>query len=267
MLVDSHCHLDMPAFAEDTAAVVARAEEAGIARMVSICTRLDAFPGVLALAERFPSVYCSLGVHPHEVATTKEDITADNLLRLAAHPRVVAIGETGLDYHYEHSPREAQQQAFRAHIAAARESGLPLVIHSRSADADMETILREEAARGAFPAVLHCFSSGRALAETAVELGISVSLSGILTFAKADELRAIVADLPTDSLLVETDAPYLAPVPHRGKRNEPAFVVHTAARAAELLGMEADDFARRSSANFFRLFSRVPPPQSGGKPA
>ena len=258
MLVDSHCHLDMPAFAEDLEAVIARADATGVGRMVTICTRLDGFPAVLAIAEEFSQIFCSLGVHPHEVATTEEEITAEALLHRTQHPKVVAIGETGLDYHYEHSPREAQQRAFRAHIAAARESGLPLVIHSRAADADMEAILREETDKGAFPAVLHCFSSGRALAMAAVDLGIYVSLSGIVTFAKAEELRAIVAELPVELLLVETDAPYLAPVPQRGKRNEPAFVVHTAACAAKLLGMGEGEFARRSSENFHRLFSRVP---------
>ena len=259
MLVDSHCHLDMDAFAEDIEAVVARAEAAGIARLVTICTRMDAFPGVLAIAERFAQVFCSVGVHPHEAADA-QGLDAEELIRHTQHPKVVAIGETGLDYHYEHSPREAQKRSFLAHIEAARQTGLPLVIHSRKADEDMQAILRQEMRKGAFPAVLHCFSSGRDLALAAVELGISISLSGIVTFAKAEELRAIVKELPLESLLVETDAPYLAPVPQRGKRNEPAFVVHTAARAAGLLGVGEGAFAQQTGENFFRLFSRVPRP-------
>ncbi len=256
MLVDSHCHLNMEAFADDVETVVSRAHEAGVERLVTICTRLDEYPQVSAIAERFEGVYCSVGVHPHEVAG-EEDVTADRLLELARHPKTVAIGETGLDYYYEHSPREAQQRSFRAHIDAARRSGLPLVIHSRQADEDMEAILREETGKGAFPAVLHCFSSGKQLAHAAIELGIYVSLSGIVTFSKAEELREIITGLPAEYILVETDSPYLAPMPHRGKRNEPAFVVHTAARGAQLLGMEEGAFARQTSDNFYRLFSKV----------
>ena len=256
MLVDSHCHLNMEAFADDVETVVSRAHEAGVERLVTICTRLDEYPQVSAIAERFEGVYCSVGIHPHEVAR-EEAVTADRLLELARHPKTVAIGETGLDYYYEHSPREAQQRSFRAHIDAARRSGLPLVIHSRQADEDMEAILREETGKGAFPAVLHCFSSGKQLAHAAIELGIYVSLSGIVTFSKAEELRDIITGLPAEYILVETDSPYLAPMPHRGKRNEPAFVVHTAARGAQLLGMEEGAFARQTSDNFYRLFSKV----------
>ena len=256
MLVDSHCHLNMDAFTDDVEMVVARAHAAGVERLVTICTRLDEFAQVVAIAERFEGVYCSVGVHPHEVAK-EEVVTVERIMELARHPKTVAIGETGLDYYYEHSPREVQQRSFRAHIDAARRSGLPLVIHSRQADEDMETILREENERGAFPAVLHCFSSGEQLAHTAVELGIYISLSGIVTFSKAEELRDIVTRIPAEYILVETDSPYLAPIPHRGKRNEPAFVIHTAAKGAQLLGMEEKAFARQTSDNFYRLFSKV----------
>ena len=256
MLVDSHCHLSMETFIEDVDAVVARAHAAGVERLVTICTRVDEFAAVVAIAERFESVYCSVGIHPHEVASD-EKINADRLVSLARHPKNVAIGETGLDYYYENSPRDMQQRSFRVHIEAARRTGLPLVIHSRQADDDMEMILREESGKGAFPAVLHCFSSGQQLAHTAIELGMYVSLSGIVTFSKAGALRKIVACLPVERLIVETDAPYLAPVPHRGKRNEPAFVVHTAAKMAELLGMDEGAFARQTRDNFYRLFSKV----------
>ena len=256
MLVDSHCHLNMEAFIEDIDAVVARAHAAGVERLITICTRVGEFAATVAIAERFESVYCSVGIHPHEVASDKK-ITADRLVSLARHPKNVAIGETGLDYYYENSPRDMQQRSFRVHIEAARRTGLPLVIHSRQADEDMEMILREESGKGAFPAVLHCFSSGQQLAHAAIELGMYVSLSGIVTFSKAGVLRKIVAGLPVERLMVETDAPYLAPVPHRGKRNEPAFVVHTAAKIAELLGMDEGAFARQTSDNFYRLFSKV----------
>lgn len=256
MLVDSHCHLNMETFIQDVDAVVARAHAAGVERLVTICTRVDEFAAAVAIAERFESVYCSVGIHPHEVASD-EKINADRLVSLARHPKNVAIGETGLDYYYENSPRDMQQRSFRVHIEASRRTGLPLVIHSRQADDDMEMILREESGKGAFSAVLHCFSSGQQLAHTAIELGMYVSLSGIVTFSKAGALRKIVAGLPVERLIVETDAPYLAPVPHRGKRNEPAFVVHTAAKMAELLGMDECAFARQTSDNFYRLFSKV----------
>jgi TatD DNase family protein len=220
MLVDSHCHLDFPDFAAERDAVIARARAAGVGTMLTIGTRLDQFPAVRAIAESYDDVWCSVGAHPHE-ATDHAATTAGELAALAAHPRVIGIGETGLDFHYDHSPREAQERVFRAHIAAARETGLPLIIHAREADDAIAAILREEHPPAA---VLHCFSSGRALAEAAVELGYYISISGIVTFRNAEDLRAIVRDLPLDRLLVETDAPYLAPVPYRGKRNEPAFV-------------------------------------------
>ncbi|TIN14613.1 MAG: TatD family deoxyribonuclease, partial [Mesorhizobium sp.] len=208
MLVDSHCHLDFPDFAEERAAIVARALAAGIGRMVTISTRVKRFQQILEIAEAFSEVYCSVGTHPHNAAE-ELDVTAEELVRLSDHPKVVAIGEAGLDYFYDRAPREAQAQGFRTHIAAARRTGLPLVIHSRDADGDMAAILEEETGKGAFPFILHCFSSGRRLAEVGVALGGYVSFSGILTFKNSTELRAIAADVPRERLLVETDAPYL----------------------------------------------------------
>ncbi|TIS06245.1 MAG: TatD family deoxyribonuclease, partial [Mesorhizobium sp.] len=210
MLVDSHCHLDFPDFAEERAAIVARALAAGIGRMVTISTRVKRFQQTIEIAKSFSEVYCSVGTHPHNAAE-ELDVTAEELVRLSDHPKVVAIGEAGLDYFYDRAPREAQAQGFRTHIAAARRTGLPLVIHSRDADGDMAAILEEETGKGAFPFILHCFSSGRRLAEVGVALGGYVSFSGILTFKNSTELRAIAADVPRERLLVETDAPYLAP--------------------------------------------------------
>ncbi|WP_339829254.1 TatD family hydrolase [uncultured Parvibaculum sp.] len=258
MLIDSHCHLDFPDFGPEVEDVVARAHAAGVGLMVTISTKVSEFERVRAVAERFPHVFCTVGIHPHEAASEPETDTA-TLIEMARHPKVVGIGETGLDYYYEHSPRAAQQRSFRAHIAAARETGLPLVVHTRDADDDMAEILVEETGKGAFPGLLHCFSSGPQLAEKAIELGLYISLSGILTFKTADELRATAAKVPMERLLVETDAPYLAPVPKRGKRNEPAFVVHTAAKLAEVKGVTAAELAEATTANFLRLFSRVPP--------
>lgn len=263
MLVDSHCHLDFPDFAEERAAIVARALAAGVGRMVTISTRVKRFPQLLEIAESYDVVYCSVGTHPHNAAE-ELDVTAEDLVRLSAHPKVVAIGEVGLDYHYNHAPRAAQAAGFRTHIAAARETGLPLVIHARSADDDVAAILEEETGKGAFPFILHCFSSGRRLAEVGVALGGYVSFSGILTFKNSAELRAIAAQVPRDRLLVETDAPYLAPVPHRGLRNEPSFVVETAKVLAETTGVTADEIARITTENFFRLFSKMPKPSISG---
>jgi TatD DNase family protein len=257
MLVDSHCHLDFTDFDADRDALVARARAAGVETMVTISTRVRRFPEIRAIAERYPRIFCSIGTHPHNAAE-EPDVTTDDLVRIAEVPLVVAIGEAGLDYHYDNSPREAQEQGFRRHIAAARTTGLPLVIHARDADDDVAAILTEETGKGTFPAVLHCFSSGRELAVRGVELGLYVSFSGILTFKRADELRAIAADVPMDRLLVETDAPYLAPVPHRGGRNEPAFVVETAKVLAEVKGVLAETIAAATSENFFRLFAKVP---------
>ncbi len=261
MLVDSHCHLDFPDFDPERDAVVERALEAGVRRMVTICTHVRRFEAILALAETYEAVYCSVGTHPHN-ADEEPDITTNMLVAHARHDKVVAIGEAGLDYHYDRSSRSEQAAGLRRHIAASRETQLPLVIHSRDADDDMAAILTEETGKGAFPAVLHCFSSGRALAETGIALGLYVSFSGILTFNRSEELRRIAADLPRDRLLVETDAPYLAPVPKRGRRNEPAYVAHTAAVLAETLGMSAEDLATLTTDNFFRLFSKVDRPAS-----
>jgi len=262
MLIDSHCHLDFPDFAAELDAVVARAHAAGIARIVTISTRVKRHAEVLAVAERFPEVYCSVGTHPHH-AHEELDIGTDELIARTRHPKVVGIGEAGLDYHYDSSPRDAQEQGFRNHIAAARATALPLVIHSRDADADMARILEEETGKGAFPAVLHCFTGGRDLAQRAIALGLFISFTGILTFKKSDELRAIAQSLPADRILVETDAPYLAPGPHRGKRNEPAFVTETAKVLAATRSVSADEIARQTTDNFHRLFRKVPPEFAG----
>jgi len=257
MLIDSHCHLDFPDFAAELDAVVARARAAGVGRMVTISTRVKKHAQVLGIAEKFPDVFCSVGTHPHH-AHEELDIDAAALVAIARHPKVVAIGEAGLDYHYDTSPRDAQEQGFRAHIAAARETGLPLVIHSREADSDMARILTEETGKGAFPAVLHCFTGGRDLAFAAIDLGLFVSFTGIITFKNSGVLREIAAALPAERILVETDSPYLAPVPYRGKRCEPAYVLETAKVLAETRGVTRDDIARQTTDNFFRLFSKVP---------
>lgn len=257
MLIDSHCHLDFPDFADELDAVVARARAAEVERMVTISTRIRRHSEVLAIAERFPDVYCSIGTHPH-YAHEELDVSAAELVTLSRAAKVVAIGEAGLDYHYDNSPRGAQERGFRTHIAAARETGLPLVIHSREADDDTARILEEEMGKGAFAAVLHCFTGGRELARRAVALGHFISFTGILTFKKSEELRAIAAGLPVDRILVETDAPYLAPGKYRGKRNEPAYVVETAKVLAETRGVSVDAIAQQTTANFFRLFTKVP---------
>src|SRR6201993_1669756 len=256
MLVDSHCHLDFPDFAVERDVVVARARTAGVETMLTICTRLDQFDGVRAIAEAYDGIWCSVGAHPHEAADHRE-LLAEELVALAEHPKVVGVGETGLDFHYDLSPRDVQSRVFRAHIAASRASGLPLIIHAREADREIALILEEERPP---PGVLHCFSSGRALAEVAITLGFYISISGIVTFRNAKELRGIVRDLPLDRLLVETDAPYLAPVPYRGKRNEPAFVTATAAAVAALKGVNAEEIAAATRDNFFRLFTKASPP-------
>jgi TatD DNase family protein len=255
MLVDSHCHLGFPDFAAEREAVIGRAKAAGVETMLTICTRLDQFDGVCAIAEAYDGIWCSVGAHPHEAAD-HATLLSDRLLALTDHPKVVGIGETGLDFHYDLSPREVQEHVFRTHIAASRASGLPLIIHAREADCEIARILEEERPP---PGVLHCFSSGRALAETAIELGFYVSISGIVTFRNAEELRAIVRDLPLDRLLVETDAPYLAPVPYRGKRNEPAFVATTAIAVAALKDVAPEHLAAATRENFFRLFTKAIP--------
>lgn len=259
MLVDSHCHLDFPDFAGELDDVMARARAAGVGSLVTISTRVKQHAQVLAIAERFPEVYCSLGTHPH-YSQEELDISAADLTTRADHPKIVAIGEAGLDYHYNFSAREAQQLTFRKHIAVARKTGLPLVIHSRDADTDMMDILTDEAGKGTFAAVLHCYTGGRDLARRAVALGFSISFTGILTFKNSDQLREIARQLPSDRILLETDAPYLAPVPHRGRRNEPAYVVETARVLAETRGVSVSEITRQTTGNFFRLFAKVPRP-------
>lgn len=263
MLVDSHCHLDFPDFEAERDEVISRAGAAGVELMVTISTRVKRLDALLAIADQYENVYCTVGTHPHNAAEETE-ITADALVELSRHPKVVGIGEAGLDYFYDNSPRDLQAQGFRRHIEAARTTGLPLVIHARDADDDVSAILREETGKGAFPFILHCFSSGPALARTGVELGGYISFSGILTFKKSEALREIARSAPHDRLLVETDAPYLAPVPHRGKRNEPAFVAHTAAVLADAIELSQEDVANLTTENFFRLFTKVPRPQHGG---
>ena len=257
MLIDSHCHLDVPDFADELDAVVGRARTAGVDRMVTISTRVKRHAEVLAIAERFPDVFCSVGTHPHH-AHEELDFTVEDLIARTRNPKVVAIGEAGLDYHYKFSPPAAQAEGFRRHIAAARETHLPLVIHTREADEDTARILEDEMGKGTFSAVLHCFTGGPDLARRAIDLGLSISFTGILTFKKSEDLRAIAAELPADRILVETDAPYLAPGKFRGKRNEPAYVIETAKVLAEARGVSLDQIARETSDNFFRLFSKVP---------
>lgn len=256
MLVDSHCHLDFPDFAAELPDVVARAEAAGVSHLVTISTRVRRFNEILAIAERFDSVSCSVGTHPHQ-AGEETDVTVKDLVDLSRHPKVVAIGEVGLDYHYDLGPREAQEQGFRTHIAASRETGLPLVIHAREADEDVAAILEEESARGAFPFLLHCFTAGPELARRALALGGYISFSGVVTFKKSEDLRAIACDVPADRILVETDSPFLAPIPHRGKRNEPSFVRETAKVLAEARGEPFETFAAATTRNFYTLFSKA----------
>ena len=257
MLVDSHCHLDFPDFADDLDAVVARAGDVGVGLMLTINTHVTRFERVLAVAERFANVYCTVGIHPHE-AGSEPAADLEQLVELSRHPKVVGFGETGLDYFYDKSPRDRQRASFRVHIAAARQTGLPVVVHTRDADDDTASILAEEMGQGAFSGLIHCFSSGPALAKAAQALGLFVSVSGILTFKKADELRQTVAGIPLDRLLVETDCPYLAPLPYRGKRNEPAHVAHTAATLAQVKGVTMAEVAAATTANFHRLFNKVP---------
>lgn len=259
MLVDSHCHLDFPDFAEELDAVVARAEAAGVGRMVTISTRVREHDKLRTIAERFPNVYCSVGTHPHH-ADEEDGITPDELIALTRHPKVVALGEAGLDNFYDNGSPEAQERGFRAHIAAARATGLPLVIHTREADEACGRILDDEMAKGPFRAVLHCYTGGRDLAMKAIELGLSISFTGIITFKKSQALRDLAAELPADRIMVETDSPYLAPGKHRGKRNEPAYVVDVARVLAETRGVSPEEIARQTTENFFRLFSKVPAP-------
>ena len=257
MLIDSHCHLDFPDFAPELDAVVARARAAGVARLITISTRVAKAATYRAIAERYEEVFFTIGTHPHQ-AHEEPDVSVADLVALSAHPKCVGIGEAGLDYHYDKSPRDIAARVFRAHIAAARATGLPLVIHARDADADVEAILRDEHAKGAFRAVLHCFTSSAGLARAGLELGLYVSFSGVLTFKNSQALRDLARNVPLERLLVETDAPFLAPVPHRGKRNEPAFVAATTAVLAELKGVSADTLAAATTANVLRLFGKMP---------
>ncbi|HEX3116329.1 MAG TPA: TatD family hydrolase [Bradyrhizobium sp.] len=261
MLVDSHCHLDFPDFADDLDGIVARAAAAGIGRIVTISTRVRRLGALLEISERFPNVYCSVGTHPHH-ADEEDGIPAAELIELTGHPKVVALGEAGLDYFYQHGSRQAQERGFRAHIAAARATGLPLVIHTREADEDCGRILEEEMSKGSFRAVLHCYTGGRELAMTAISLGLSISFTGILTFKKSQALRDLAAELPGDRIMVETDAPYLAPGKFRGKRNEPSYLGEIAKVLAETRGVSLDEISRQTTQNFFRLFSKVPPAEA-----
>ncbi len=257
MLIDSHCHLDFPEFAAELPDVIARAKAAGVGRMITISTRVAKYDVYRAIAEAHEEVWFSAGTHPHQ-AHEEPDVTTDQLVALASHPRCVAIGEAGLDYHYDKSPRDVAETVFRRHIEAARRTGMPLVIHSRDADDDMARILKDEMGKGAFNALLHCFTSSRALAMTGLELGLYVSFSGVLTFKNSQELRDLVRDIPLDRLLVETDAPFLAPVPHRGKRNEPSFVAETARVLAEAKGVSLSEVTAKTTHNALKIFSKMP---------
>jgi len=258
LIVDSHCHLDFPDFDDERPDVIARALEAGVERMVTICTKLRNEPAVRAIAEAYPAVFYAAGTHPMSAA--QEPLaTYDELVALAKHPKFVGIGETGLDYHYTAESAEIQKESLRIHIAAARHTKLPLIIHARAADDDMARILSEEFANGAYTCVMHCFSSSPELGRAALDLGFYLSMSGIATFPKSQEVRDIFAAAPLDRILVETDSPYLAPKPNRGKRNEPAYSVHTAAVGAEVFGIDYDTFATQTTANFDRLFWKAKP--------
>jgi len=259
LIVDSHCHLEYEGLAEQLDGILARSEQAGVGLMLSISSRVKNFPRLLAIAEAHDNVYCTVGTHPHN-AHEELDVPVSELVRLTKHPKVVGLGEAGLDYHYDLSPREAQMQGFRNHIAAARETGLPLIIHTRMAEDDTARVLEEEMAKGKFNAVLHCFTSQQWLAEKGAELGLYVSFSGILTYKNAEDIRATAKALPIDRVLVETDAPFLAPVPFRGKSNEPSFVVKTLEQLANVRGVSGAEMAKITSDNFFRLFDKVERP-------
>ena len=258
-LVDSHCHLDFPDLVNETAAIIARAKAVGVNRMVTICTRLKNEPKVRAMAETWPEIFYAAGIHPMS-AHEEPQVTVEQLVAFARHPRFVGIGETGLDYHYTADSKAIQQTSLRIHIEAAQETGLPLIIHSRDADADMEMILSEGMKLRPYSCVMHCFSSGPRLAEAALEMGFTLSISGIAAFPKSQDLRDIFAKTPLDRLILETDSPYLAPPPFRGKRNEPAYVAHTARALAPLFGLSLQDFAAQTTANFDRLFPRAARP-------
>lgn len=256
ILVDSHCHLNFPDFKEDLQDVINRARENGVRVMQTICTEVEEFDEVLAIAEQHDNIYCSVGVHPNE-SGEKKPADLKYLLDKAAHPKVIGIGETGLDYYYEHSDRLIQQESFRIHIDAARKSGLPLIVHTRDADSDTMDILEEEMNKGAFKGLIHCFTSSSELAERAIKLGFYISLSGIISFKSAENIRETVKTLPLERLLIETDAPFLAPLPHRGKRNEPSFVKHTNKKLAEIKNISEEECAGITTTNFFRLFDKA----------
>jgi TatD DNase family protein len=266
VLIDSHCHLDFPDFAAERDAVVERARAAGLKRMITVSTRTEAFGSISLIAETYEDVFCTVGTHPHH-AHEEPDVSQDRLVALAGHPKCVGIGEAGLDYHYDKTPRDIAARVFRAHIAAARQSGLPLVIHARDADADLAAILRDEMGKGAFAGVLHCFTSSAMLAEAGLSLGLYISFSGVLTFKNSRPLREIARTVPMDRILVETDAPYLAPVPYRGKRNEPSFVAATAQALADVKGVSPQTIAAQTSANALRLFPKMSAPASGADAA
>ena len=260
MLVDSHCHLDFPDFAPERDDVVARARNAGVKTMLTISTKLSTFSGVREVADSYPDVFCTVGVHPHEADKEEGAKDARKLAELCEHPKVVGLGESGLDYYYGHSSRDNQRAAFTAHMEAARDTGLPIVVHSRDADSDTIELLAAQSAKGGLTGLIHCFTGTRMLAERALDLGFYISFSGIITFKNAEELREIAGRVPLERILVETDLPYLAPIPNRGKRNEPAFVVHTAALLAKLKGISPEELARATTDNFFRLFAKAQRP-------
>ncbi len=257
MLVDSHCHLEFPDFQGELDQLVERARTANTGTMLTIGTRLERYMQPVEIAQKYENIFCTVGTHPHN-ATDEQSFSTSDIIELAAsHEKIVGIGETGLDFHYNKSPRQIQEKSFRNHIAAARQTGLPLVIHTRSADDEMAQILSDEMKKGVFGGVLHCFSSGEKLADMAHELGLYISFSGILTFKTAGEIRQVAKNAPAKRILVETDAPYLAPVPMRGKRNEPAYVAHTAACLARIRQISLDEITRQTSKNFFSLFKQA----------
>jgi TatD DNase family protein len=260
MLVDSHCHLNFPDFKDDLDGVIQRARDAGVGVMQTICTDMAEFDEVHAIAQAYPDIYCSVGVHPNDSGDTKI-VSAEELIAKTSHEKVIGIGETGLDYYYEKSDRGLQQQSFLEHIKAARVSGLPVIVHTRDADDDTVAILSDEMSKGSFKGLIHCFTSSKHLAEKALELGMYISLSGIISFKSAQNIRDAIAEAPLDRILVETDAPYLAPVPHRGKRNEPSFVIHTNRVLAEIKGITEAECAKATTDNFFRLFDKAQRPR------
>ena len=259
MFVDSHCHLDFDLFEKDREECIARAQKAGIQTMLTISTHITRFPEILKLTNSSDYLYCTIGVHPHQVRDEPK-IDCDQISKFANNPKVIGIGETGLDYFYENSPRKEQKDSFLQHIAASRMTGLPLIVHSRDADEDMEKILEDEMKKKAFPCVLHCFSSSERLARCALSLGVYISISGIVTFKNATELRKIVKNIPLDRLLIETDSPFLAPVPYRGKRNEPSYIIYTAKKVAELKDISINELEKVTTNNFFCLFSKARKP-------